>query len=105
MKVSGVLFDLYGTLIQHDNANSAWSKWRTCFGDFLQQEGVHFETDFDFWLPFWQEDFLPLNDMSPFENRIKHFCDKLHLSLNREKITAFAQHQNWGEGSGWGVWE
>jgi hypothetical protein len=88
MEVSGVLFDLYSTLIQHDNADLAWSRWRTCFGDFLQQKGVHLDTDFDFWLSFWQEDFVPLNDMSPFENRIKHFCDKLNVSLNREQITA-----------------
>jgi HAD superfamily hydrolase (TIGR01549 family) len=97
MEVSGVLFDLYGTLISHDNADSAWSNWRTCFADFLQQEGVHLEADFDFWLSFWRGEFVPQNNMSPFENRIKHFCDQHHVFLNREQITAFAQQlcQTW----------
>jgi putative hydrolase of the HAD superfamily len=98
----GVFFDLYGTLLIYGDMKSAWSDWATAFLSRLRPLGLSMsrEAFSNECSGFLKKEPPPAgpDGFTPFEGRIREFCERLGLSPDQEEIAAIADHIA-------GVWE
>lgn len=76
MKIQGIFFDLYGTILVYEDLDRSWDKWRNAFIDALARLGVTLDGErFDtivsevFGKPMLQRE----GRLTPYEYRIKEF--------------------------------
>ncbi len=90
MKVKGIFFDLYGTLMIYNDNPKAWADWILAFYNNLQNHGLNmsfesFSTKCD---GFFKKKVPPLkNDgLTTYERRIQRLCHELGLNLNNDEL-------------------
>ena len=93
MKVSGVFFDLYGTLLRYGDMSSAWEEWLSAIHATLRDCG--FQVSRDSLAGAWDGFFsrpepLPDGDLTIFERRIQVACSDLGLSLDEPQARRVA---------------
>lgn len=85
MKVSGIFFDLYGTLLQYGDMSSAWAEWLSAIHATLQDCGFQVSRDSlaEAWDGFFSRPEPPPDgDLTIFERRIQVACSDLALKLD-----------------------
>jgi hypothetical protein len=94
MRVNGIFFDLYGTLLIYGDMTAAWSDWLTEFHSYLSTHGLSlskesFAKHCDRF--FGKEEPPPQPDgSSVFERRIQALCLDLGLSVRVGDIRRIA---------------
>ena len=94
MRVKGIFFDLYGTLLVYGNMKQAWSDWLSSFYDLLRERGLKLPKD-AFALAcdgFFSKD-APLgddNNLTELERRIKTLAKRLNLELDDNHLRPIA---------------
>ena len=84
MKVKGVFFDLYGTLLQYGDMSSAWTEWLSAIHATLDDCGfqVSRESLAEAWDGFFSRPEPPPDgDLTIFERRIRTACSDLGLDI------------------------
>lgn len=90
MRVKGIFFDLYGTLLVYGNMKQAWSDWLSTFHDLLKEQGLNLSKD-----SFANEcdGFFSGNEPAGFddnltalERRIKFLSARLDLKLGQKEL-------------------
>ncbi len=94
MRVKGIFFDLYGTLLVYGNMKQAWSDWLSAFYDLLRERGLKLPKD-AFALAcdgFFSKDapFEDDNNLTELEQRIKTQAKRLNLELNDNHLKPIA---------------
>jgi putative hydrolase of the HAD superfamily len=94
MRVKGIFFDLYGTLMVYGNMKQAWSDWLSTFYDLLKRLGLNLPKDsfahecdgfFSKVAPVGDE-----NDLTELERRIKSLGRRLNLELDKDQLRPIA---------------
>ena len=94
MRVKGIFFDLYGTLLVYGNMKQAWSDWLSAFYDLLKARGLNLPKDafalecdgfFGKAAPVEDE-----NDLTELERRIKTLAKRLNLELDDTQLRTIA---------------
>jgi len=101
MKIKGVFFDLYGTLLIYDNISVAWKDWLSAFYEYLTESGLSMSKE-SFALScdgFFGKPEPPSQDdgLTVLERRIRALCVDLRLDLRSSEIqdTATAVVKAW----------
>ena len=94
MRVKGIFFDLYGTLLVYGNMKRAWSDWLSSFYDSLRERGLNLPKDafalecdgfFSKAAPSGDE-----NNLTELERRIKALVKRLNLELDDTQLRPIA---------------
>jgi len=90
MKIKGIFFDLYGTLIIYNDNPKAWADWISTFYNCLKNCGLKLSID-SFAIKcdgfFGKDEPLPKNDrLTIYERRIQRLCKELSLNLNNKQL-------------------
>ncbi|TFG09122.1 MAG: HAD family hydrolase [Promethearchaeota archaeon] len=94
MKIKGIFFDLYGTLLVYGDMKQAWKDWLMAFHDSLLRFGLELPIKefsgychgfFSKETPKAQEDGLTV-----FERRIQELSQNLGIELNKDEINRVA---------------
>jgi putative hydrolase of the HAD superfamily len=94
MRIQGIFFDLYGTLLVYGDMKQAWSDWLSTFYDLLKRQGLNLPKDsfalecdgfFSKVAPVGDE-----NDLTELEFRIKSLGRRLNLELDKDQLRPIA---------------
>jgi putative hydrolase of the HAD superfamily len=101
MKIKGVFFDLYGTLLIYHDMPKAWSSWLTTFYECLKNYGLKLSINsFAQYCDGFFEETEPIHqndDLTVFEHLILRLCTKLNLNISKEgtQSTAYSLVNTW----------
>jgi len=94
MRLQGIFFDLYGTLLVYGNMKQAWSDWLATFYDLLKKQGLTisretFSKECDGF--FSTDESVEGGDhLTPLECRIKSLCARQNLQPGQEELRHIA---------------
>ena len=94
MRVKGIFFDLYGTLLVYGNMKQAWSDWLSTFYNLLKEQGLKLPKDaFALECDGFFRKAAPVgdeNDLTELERRIKTLAKRLDLELHDDQLRPIA---------------
>jgi len=90
MKIKGIFFDLYGTLLIYNDNPKAWADWVSTFYNCLKNHGLKLSIE-SFAIKcdsfFGKNEPSPQNDgLTIYERRIQRLCKELKLNLNNNEL-------------------
>ena len=94
MRIKGIFFDLYGTLLVYDDLDRSWEKWRSAFIDALSPHGASLDdARIDaITLQIFDTPMLHRVDpLTPYECRLKQVLAGIGIDLNDSGLNRLAQ--------------
>jgi len=94
MRIKGIFFDLYGTLLVYGNMKQAWSDWLSTFYGLLKMQGLNiaketFAQECDGFFSS-QEPASDENKLTALERRIDALCLQLNHKLDQKELRQIA---------------
>jgi putative hydrolase of the HAD superfamily len=99
MRIQGVFFDLYGTLLVYGDMKQAWSDWLSTFYDLLKKQGLNIPKKsfaqrcdgfFSSREPAPEENISDENNLTALERRIEVLCLQLNQKLGNKELRRIA---------------
>lgn len=99
MRIQGVFFDLYGTLLIYGNMQQAWSDWLSTFYDLLKKQGLNIPKEsfaqkcdgfFSSREPAPDRNLSDENNLTALERRIEVLCLQLDHKLDKKELRKIA---------------